>query len=146
MGLRVCVCVFLKVEPHLPGQAVSPVAVHFPPTGGRDPQTRPPPHLVALLDDAAPQPAGARGAAQTPGVQLAEDPRAHFRRQRLGEVFGGGAVGHQGGSSLGDDEHGRSPGRGAALHDGAREADSRRRPAETERFTGYILTLQASSL
>lgn len=71
---------------HLPGQAICPVPVHLPLTNSSDQQTLPPPQLLALFDDVAPQLAGAQGAAQTLSVQLAKDPHAHLYRQRFCKV------------------------------------------------------------
>lgn len=81
---------------------MSPVAVHLPLADGPDQQALPPPQLLALLDDAVPQPARPRRAAQARRVQLPENPLAHFRRQHLGKVprSGGAVRRHRDGASF----------------------------------------------
>lgn len=113
---------------HLPREAVSPVAVDLPLTDGSDQQTLPPPQLLALFDDVMPQFAGARGAAQALGVQLAEDPHAHFCRQHFGEVVTRG--GFQGGSWFAEEKHGRRP-RWVMLHN---SSNSLKQPGRPERL------------
>lgn len=83
--LTLCVLT-VSLWTHLPGQAVSPVAVDLPLTDGSDQQTLLPPQLLALFDDVVPQLAGARGTAQTLCVQLAEDLNAHFCWQHFDKV------------------------------------------------------------
>ena len=99
---------------NLPGQPVPPVAVHLPLTDGSDQQTLSPPQLLALLDDVVPQLAGARRAAQTLRVQLAEDPQAHLCWQSCCKVLRlpGGC---QRASSSTEEEHGGRP-PGLLLH------------------------------
>lgn len=109
-------CFPADASTHLPGQAVSSVAVDLPLTDGSDGQTLPPPQLLVLFDDVMPQLAGPRGAAQTLCIQLAEDLHAHLWRQRLCKVLRGSVTaGNQGGSSSTEEKHGRGP-REVMLH------------------------------
>lgn len=70
----------------LPGQSIGPVPVHLPAADSQRAQTVAPPQVIGALDDHVPVLAGDRGAAQTPHIQLAEDPYTHLCRKRLREV------------------------------------------------------------
>lgn len=68
---------------NLPWTPSKPVPVHLPPANSQRCKTVAPPQLIAALDYIIPVSAGERGPAQTPDVQLTEDPHAHLSGKGL---------------------------------------------------------------
>lgn len=72
---------------NLPRTSIKPVPVHLSPANSQHRTTVAPPQVIAALDDVIPVFTGERGPAQTPDVQLAEDPHTHLCWQGLYKVL-----------------------------------------------------------